>query len=125
MKSKIIRIGSGLVTISLFLAPTAGANTGSGGGFSISAIVNLVVLGCAVVGLFWGIKVMSLVKGGLLSKGWQMFVLGFGFLILAELMILVNRFQLAGVPEEVSTLLYLLMAATWLAGINHTRKVLE
>ncbi|SYZ74028.1 membrane hypothetical protein [Candidatus Zixiibacteriota bacterium] len=125
MKSKIFKIASGLTAISLAVVRSAGANTGASGTFSVGAIVNLIVLVCAVIGLLWGIKVLSLVKGGLMSKGWQMFILGFGFLILAELVILAGKFHLAGVPDEIPAILYLLMAATWLAGINQTRKVLE
>lgn len=91
---------------------------------STSAIFNIVLLICAFTCLIWSLKILSLVRGGLISKSWQMFVLGFCFLILAQLIIVGEKVGLIFIPTYVTTALYLFMTITWLIGIYQTRKVL-
>ena len=92
--------------------------------YTTGAIINLVVLVCAAVCLIWALRILSLVKGGLISKSWQMFVVGFCFLIAAQLMVVGEKVGILTLPTYVSTALYLLMTITWLAGLYQTRKVL-
>jgi hypothetical protein len=84
----------------------------------------LILLACSVVGLLWALKVLSLVRGGLMSKSWQMFLLGFIFLGVAQIISLMVDINIVAFPEFVSTLFYMLMAGTWLVGLHQTRKVL-
>jgi len=92
--------------------------------YSAGTIVNLIVLICAAVCLIWAVKILTLVKGGLISKSWQMFVVGFCFLIAAQLTVVGEIVGLIILPAYVVTALYLLMTITWLAGLYQTRKVL-
>jgi hypothetical protein len=92
--------------------------------YTISAIFNIVLLLCAIICLIWSLKILSLVRGGLISKSWQMFVLGFCFLILAQLLAVGEKAGLFVLPVYIGTVLYLMMAMTWLAGLYQTRKVL-
>lgn len=92
--------------------------------YSTAAIINIVVLICAAICLIWAMKILTLVKGGLISKSWQMFVIGFCFLIGAQLTVIGGEIGLFIVPAYISTALYLLMTITWLAGLYQTRKVL-
>ncbi|UCD18538.1 MAG: hypothetical protein JSV44_06415 [Candidatus Zixiibacteriota bacterium] len=92
--------------------------------YSTASIFNLVLLLCAIVCLAWSLKILSLVRGGVLSRSWQMFVLGFGFLLLAQVLILSERAELLQVPGFVATAFYLMMAITWLVGLYQTRKIL-
>ena len=88
------------------------------------SIVTLIVLLCSVLCLIWAFKVLSLVRGGLLSKSWQMFVLGFGFLLLAQIVTLGQQMAIFSLPGFVATAFYLLMSVTWLLGLYQTRRIL-
>jgi lysylphosphatidylglycerol synthetase-like protein (DUF2156 family) len=88
------------------------------------SIVTLIVLLCSILCLIWAFKVLSLVRGGLLSKSWQMFVLGFGFLLLAQIVSLGQQIAIISLPGFVVTTFYLLMSVTWLLGLYQTRRIL-
>ena len=119
-KIKHIFISLGLV---LFTGRSAWAGSAPGI-YSTEGIVHLILLLCAIVGLIWSLKILSLVKGGMMSKSWQMFVLGFCFLVFAQLMALGESAGMFFLPSYIKPSLYLLMAITWLIGLYHTRKVL-
>nr|MBN2276705.1 hypothetical protein [candidate division Zixibacteria bacterium] len=91
---------------------------------SPSGLINIVVLLCAVICLVWALKIMSLVRGGLISKSWQMFALGFSFLIMAQVIVVLQEAGFFSVPGYLTTALYLIMTITWLMGLYQTRKVL-
>lgn len=124
MKNKIIQIILSSGILSLFTVRTASANAGGEGFFSASAIFNLFLLVCAVLCLLAAVKILSLVRGGLLSKGWQMFVLGFASLVLAQVLIVSQKAHILPTPEFVTVILYLVMAGAWLAGLYQIRRVL-
>jgi hypothetical protein len=92
--------------------------------YTTSGIANIVLLVCAFICLVWSLKVLSLVRGGLMSKSWQMFVLGFGFLVIAQILAIGEKVELYYLPGYTLTVFYLLMAITWLIGLYRTRKVL-
>lgn len=118
------RILSGGLAAFIALTPAAYAGNGVEGGFTAVSILHLALLLCAIVGLIWAMKILSLVRGGLMSKSWQMILVGFICLCLAQAVALVSKLGFLAVPEIIVTLLYLSMAATWLAGLYQTRKVL-
>jgi hypothetical protein len=123
MKKTLNIFLSVLAAIMLFATPSRAAiQTDSL--YQPMSIVTLVILLCSVVCLVWSFKVLSLVRGGLLSKSWQMFVLGFGFLLLAQVISLGQQIALINFPGFITTTFYLLMAVTWLVGIYQTRRVL-
>ncbi len=103
---------------------SASASINTDAMYTPSSIVNIAILLCAIICLAWAMKILSLVRGGLLSKSWQMFVLGFCFLIFAQLMVIGEHAELFMLPSYTTTSLYLLMAITWLIGLYHTRKIL-
>ncbi len=114
----------GMALLSLLFSETAHATVEAKSLFSASGMINLVILICVLIGLLWSIKIMSLVKGGLMSKSWQMFSLGFAFLIIARFLIVIESINAFTAPEPVITILYLLMIITWLMGIYQTKKIL-
>ncbi|MCP4706796.1 MAG: hypothetical protein GY865_19535 [candidate division Zixibacteria bacterium] len=122
--NKIKNILSSVLLIGLICTQTANAAVNTEVLFSISGIADMVLIACIVVCLLWSMKIMSLVRGGLMSKGWQMFTLGFVFLLLARLMVLSGMINLFVVPEYVATVFYLLMTVTWLIGIFQTKRTL-
>jgi len=115
---------SGTMLLSLVFTKTAHASVDTGALFSISGIAEMVLLLCVVICLFWSMKIMSLVRGGMMSKSWQMFTLGFTLLMLARFLAIGQSVNLFVVPDYVSTILYLLMIATWLIGIYQTKRTL-
>jgi len=92
--------------------------------YTTTSIFDITLLICAFICLLWSLRIMSLVRGGLMSKSWQMFVLGFGFLVIAQLIALGANAQLFLIPGYITTVLYLLMAVMWLAGLYRTRRIL-
>ncbi len=121
-KSKYIL--SGIFLISFLFTKTANAAVDINALLSTAGIADMVLLLCIIICLFWSMNIMSLVRGGLMSKSWQMFTLGFLFLILARIVIISATINLFVVPEYVSTLLYLFMTITWLIGIFQTKRIL-
>jgi hypothetical protein len=92
--------------------------------YTTTSIFDIILLVCALICLLWSLRIMSLVRGGLMSKSWQMFVLGFCFLVIAQVFTLGENARLFFLPGYVSTALYLLMAIMWLGGLYRTRRIL-
>ncbi len=59
-----------------------------------------------------------------MSKSWQMFVLGFSFLVIAQLFVIGESAQLFLLPGYIISVLYLLMTIMWLIGLYKTRRIL-
>lgn len=108
----------------MLLSRTAHAALNPAVFYTPSGILDIAILLGTLLCLFWAARVMSLVKGGMMSKSWQMFSLGFGFLLIARVLSLAETASLFAFPGYVLTGLYLLMIATWLYGIYQTKKVL-
>ncbi|UCD95140.1 MAG: hypothetical protein JSU69_03570 [Candidatus Zixiibacteriota bacterium] len=124
MRRKIRNAVATVIVGGLATAQPAFASFEAGNMFSTSAIFNTVLLICAVICLIWSLKILSLVRGGLISRSWQMFALGFSFLTLAQMMVVAESAGVFAVPTYVTTVLYLMMTFTWLVGLYQTRKVL-
>jgi hypothetical protein len=123
MKRLLLMIPAALV-INLVMSQPAEASVNTENLYNTGSAINLVLLLCALVCLVWSLKILSLVRGGLLSKSWQMFVLGFGFLLLAQILLIAESVELFSIPAFIATALYLLMGITWLVGLYQTRKIL-
>jgi len=120
------KILSWLVFLSLGISAPIFANTGfnTAGFIKPMSVIHLVVLLTAFICLVWALKILSLVKGGLMSKSWQMFGLGFGILIVAQFVSLGRSADMIAIPEFIAPGLYMIMALSWLYGLYQTRKVL-
>ena len=88
---------------------------------ALSAVVFLV----ACAGLAFGFQVLSLVKGGLFSRIWQMFIGGFLLLALSQAAILLEQFEILVLPGFVVPALLLGMAAVFSYGIVEAKRVLS
>lgn len=122
--SKTKYILFGIFLIGMVSTQTAQAAVDTKALYSVSGIADMALLLCIFICLIWSMKIMSLVRGGMMSKSWQMFTLGFIFLILARVITLSAIINLFVVPDYVSTVLYLLMTITWLIGIFQTKRIL-
>jgi hypothetical protein len=124
MRRKIISTLAAVMAGVLAAAPPAFASFEMENMYSTSAIFNTILLICAAICLIWSLKILSLVRGGLISRSWQMFALGFSFLTLAQMIVVGESAGFFAIPAYVTTVLYLLMTFTWLVGLYQTRKVL-
>jgi len=88
-------------------------------------LLNLFILVFAVACVAGAVKVLALVRGGQLSKSWQLFLGGFGVLTLCELGILGNSFEIFSLPSFVVPAGLVLMSGLFFFGILETRRVLS
>lgn len=63
--------------------------------------LNALVFLCAVAATGGAVKVLTLVKGGRLSRSWQMFVLGFALLAISQIIMLCQVMEVFTLPEMV------------------------
>ncbi|MDF1545811.1 MAG: hypothetical protein P1R58_12020 [bacterium] len=87
-------------------------------------ILNVLVLvasvGC-VAGCF---KVAELVKGGLFSKSWQLFLAGFGMLVVSQIASLCVTFEILALPSFIVPGILTLMAGLFLYALYEARRIL-
>ena len=110
------------VMLSLFAGQADAADFSAIG--QIPVILNIVILGGALACLAVAIKLFSLVKGGALAKGWQLWVLSFFTLIFGQIFILAEKLDVFVIGFDVAGLLYLATVLLWFMGLLQTRKVL-
>jgi len=88
-------------------------------------LLNGLILAFAVACVSGAVKVLALVRGGQLSKSWQLFAAGFAVLALCQLAILGSSFEIIVLPWFVVPAGLILMSALFLFGIIETRRVLS
>jgi len=86
--------------------------------------LNVLVLVGAVVAAFGAYKVQDLVRGGLMSKSWQLFAAGFVMLALAQVLSLMESMHLATLPSFLIPVLWTLMVAAFAYAILVVRRTL-
>ena len=87
----------------------------------LSLVIFLVGVGC-LVGSY---KILSLVRGGLLFKSWQIFLTAFVVLSISQIANLVNNFEIFILPSFVVPALLVLTFGLFLLGVFETKKTLE
>lgn len=80
-----------------------------------------VVIGCLVA----SVKLMAVLKGGLLFKSWQIFMFAFAVLGLSQLAALLKDFEIFALPEFVGPALWALVCGLFLYGIFEAKKILD
>lgn len=89
---------------------------------AILNIFSFLVAGGCLFGCF---KIYELVRGGFLSKGWKIFILGFSSFIISQLIFLLNLFEIVLLPDYLVPTFVLLSIGLFLYGIFELRKVLS
>ena len=103
------------LTVAFFTAATANAEAANLAVItSPPTILNILVFLFACACLFLCSQVLGLVKGGQLSKSWQMFLLGFTLLALSQIAGLLNTFEVLAVPGFVVPIMMVLMVGLFL-----------
>jgi len=82
----------------------------------------LVIAGFCLFGSF---QIWNQVKGGLLSRSWQMFLLGFVLLAVSQLLSVLHSMEFIAIPGFVSPVLLTLMAGAFLFGTLNAKKNLS
>ena len=88
-------------------------------------ILNLAVFLVAGAAVVICLQVWSVVKGGYLSRSWQLFGAGFALLLISQLSVLLQTFEIVVLPVWVTPTLLALMAALFCYGAFETRRVLS
>jgi len=82
------------------------------------------ILIVAGICIFGALKVLALVRGGLLSKSWQMFIGGFSALAFSQLLLILNAMDVINLPSFVVPACLMLMSGLFLWGIFETKRIL-
>jgi len=120
MKTKIV------TSMLLVLACTSEAHAAN---FAVATspptLLNILILLFAGACLAVCLQLVSLVKGGLFSKIWHLFTVGFALLLLSQLASLLNVFEILLVPSFVVPALLAAMTGAFLFGAFEAKRVLS
>ena len=74
--------------------------------------------------LFGSFQVLNQVKGGLLSRSWQMFFLGFVLLAISQFLSMASAMEFFSIPAFIVPGLLFLMSGVFAYGVYNTQKTL-
>jgi hypothetical protein len=115
-----------ILTVVFFTAATANAKAANLAVItSPPTILSILVFLFACSCLFLCSQVLGLVKGGQMSKSWQMFLLAFTVLAISQIASLLHTFEILAVPGFVVPVLMVLMVGLFLYGMYETKRVLS
>lgn len=87
--------------------------------------MNILVLVAAVVGAVGAFQVSQLVRGGLMSKSWQLFAAAFGVLFLGQLLALLEDLQVFAMPTVLIPVLWLIAFGLFCWAVYQTKRTLS
>lgn len=87
-------------------------------------MMNILILGFGIACVGGAFRVYTLVRGGQLSKSWQLFLGGFAVLVLAQLLMIFSAMEIVSLPSFVIPACFVLMAGLFLWGILETKRTL-
>lgn len=115
-----------ILTVVFFTAVTADAQAANLAVItSPPTILNILVFLFACACLFVCSQVLGLVKGGQLSKSWQMFLLGFTVLAISQIASLLETFEVLALPGFVVPIMMVVMVGLFLYGMYETKRILS
>jgi hypothetical protein len=88
-------------------------------------LINVAVLLIAIAGVVGSIQVLSLVRGGALSKSWQLFVVGFIALALGQCIYVLNAVEVFAAPSFIAPALLAAAIGVIIYGVWQAKGVLE
>jgi hypothetical protein len=86
----------------------------------LSGAVFLVAVGCLIL----CIQVLGTVRGGLLSSGWQLFLIGFGLLAVSQILLVLQALEIVTLPSYVVPAVLAAMSGIFLYGLMVTKRTL-
>ena len=87
-------------------------------------ILNLVVLVIACLATMVCVQISGAVKGGQLSRAWQMFMIGFGVLALSQVAMLLNTLEIIVLPLWIAPLLMAVCLGLLAYGVFEAKRIL-
>ena len=87
-------------------------------------ILDLVVLLFAFAAIAVGYQLLNSLKGGYLSKSWQLFIGGFGVVALSQIAKLLHTFEIVLLPEWIAPMLLVAGVGVLFYGVFQTRRIL-
>ena len=87
----------------------------------LNALILLIAIACAI----GSIKIFELVRGGQMSKSWQILIIGFIIFAASQIVSLCVTFEIIGLPAYVVPALVVVALGLFLYGIFETRRVLS
>lgn len=90
----------------------------------IPVLINIVILAGAIASLMVAIRLLSLVRGGALAKGWQLWVLSFLTLALGQIILLAEKLNFFALSFDIAGVFHLATVVLWFMGLVQTRRVL-
>ena len=87
-------------------------------------LLNLGVLVLALGAIVIGIQLLGAVRGGMLSRPWQIMVGGFALLALGQVATLLQTFEIVFLPAWVAPGLMVLWAGVFFYGLFETKRTL-
>ena len=88
-------------------------------------MLNVLVLFCAAACVGGSFKVLSLVRGGRLSRSWQVFLAGFALLAVSQIIMLCQAFEIATLPEFTVPAVLAAVAGLFLYGVLEVKRTLS
>ncbi len=89
------------------------------------ALISLVIFIVAVVCIVVTLKLLELIRGGLLSKSWQLFLAGFSALAVAQVVYLLSAFEVVAIPAYVVPALLVVMTGLFTFGAFEAKKTFD
>ena len=87
-------------------------------------ILNLCVLALSLAGIVIGLQLLGVIRGGLLSRPWQIMVAGFAVLALGQITTLLQTFEIVVLPTWAAPSLMVLWAGVFFYGLFETKRAL-
>ena len=112
----------------IFLLIVAVAERAEAANFAVitnpPTILNLLIFVFSIICIVFGYQVLSLVKGGFLSKGWRLLVGGFALMAAGQMIYLLEAFEVAVLPELIAPAIMVASVGLFFFGLFETKKVL-
>jgi len=87
-------------------------------------IFDLVVLLLAFAAIAVAYQLLGSLRGGYLSKSWQLFIGGFGVLALSQIAKLLHTFEIISLPVWIAPMLLLCGVGVLFLGVFQTKRIL-
>ena len=115
--------GTTVLSVLIFSSQAAAANVAviTSPPTMLKFVVFGVVVGC-IVGSW---KLLSILRGGLLFKSWQIIMFGFCVLAVSQVASLLNDFEIFSLPEFIAPALWAVVGGLFLFGIFEAKKTLD
>ena len=87
-------------------------------------LLSIIVLVSAIACVVFCFQVLTLVRGGQLSRSWLVFTVGFGVLAASQVAVILTGFGILPASKYLTPVLLMLMSSLFAYGLYDTKRVL-